>query len=350
MQAARELAVDVGAAPACQALGVSRATFYRRRVPPRPVEAAETTAAHPSPRALTSAERQAVLEVLHEERFIDRAPAAVYAQLLDENRYLCSIRTMYRLLADAKEVRERRDQLRHPTYRKPELLATAPNQVWSWDITKLLGPAKWTYYYLYVILDIFSRYVVGWMLAHVESADLARRLIRESCQKHDIVPEQLTLHADRGPSMKSLTVAQTLACLGVVKSHSRPHVSNDNPFSESQFKTLKYRPEFPDRFSSFEEAHAFCGTFIPWYNDEHYHSGLALLTPAMVHFGRTEQVLAVRQQTLKAAYQVHPDRFVHRPPKPTAPSGQVWINPPPRSTTTRDEELVTRPSEPLALH
>ena len=214
----------------------------------------------------------------------------------------------------------------------------------------MLGPAKWTYYYLYVILDIFSRYVVGWMLAHVESADLARRLIRESCQKHDIVPEQLTLHADRGPSMKSLTVAQTLACLGVVKSHSRPHVSNDNPFSESQFKTLKYRPEFPDRFSSFEEAHAFRGNFIPWYNDEHYHSGLALLTPAMVHFGRTEQVLAVRQQTLQTAYQAHPDRFVHRPPKPTAPSAQVWINPPPKSTTTRGEGPVPLQSEPLTLH
>ena len=201
-----------------------------------------------------------------------------------------------------------------------------------------------------MILDIFSRYVVGWMLAHVESADLARRLIRESCQKHDIVPEQLTLHADRGPSMKSLTVAQTLACLGVVKSHSRPHVSNDNPFSESQFKTLKYRPEFPDRFSSFEEAHAFCGKFFPWYNDDHYHSGLALLTPATVHFGRTEQVLAVRQQTLQVAYQAHPNRFVHQPPRHTAPSAQVWINPPTKSPMTQQEEPVTRQSASLALH
>jgi putative transposase len=345
MQAARELAVDVGAAPACQALGVSRATFYRRQAEPRQT-VVPAAAARQSPRALTSEERQAVLDVLHEERFVDRAPAAVYAQLLDENRYLCSIRTMYRLLADAQEVRERRDQLRHPAYHKPELLATAPNQVWSWDITKLLGPAKWTYYYLYVILDIYSRYVAGWMLAHRESADLARRLIRESCLKHEIVAEQLTLHSDRGPSMQSLTVAQMLACLGVVKSHSRPHVSNDNPFSESQFKTLKYRPEFPDRFSSFEEAHAFCDKFFPWYNDEHYHSGLGLLTPAMVHFGRSSEVLAVRQQALQAAYEAHPERFVHQAPKPKAPATKVWINPPPAN---REEEPVIRLAE-LALH
>ena len=350
MQAARELAVDVGAAPACHALGVSRATFYRRQAEPGEVVTAGAAAVRLSPRGLTSAERQAVLDVLHEERFVDRAPAAVYAQLLDENRYLCSIRTMYRLLADAQEVRERRDQLQHPTYRKPELLATAPNQVWSWDITKLLGPAKWTYYYLYVILDIYSRYVVGWMLAHGESADLARRLIRESCLKQDIVPEQLTLHSDRGPSMKSLTVAQMLACLGVIKSHSRPYVSNDNPFSESQFKTLKYRSEFPDRFSSFEEAHAFCGTFFPWYNDEHYHSGLGLLTPAMVHFGRADEVLAVRQQALLAAYTAHPERFVHQIPKPKAPATEVWINPPSTLSMNREEEPVMTRTAELTLH
>jgi putative transposase len=345
MQATRELAAEAGAAPACRALGVSRATFYRRQARPRQVVDSATEARR-WPRALTNEERHAVLDVLHEGRFVDRAPAAVYAQLLDENRYLCSIRTMYRLLADAQEVRERRDQLRHPTYRKPELLATAPNQVWSWDITKLLGPAKWTYYYLYVILDIYSRYVVGWMLAHCESADLARRLIRESCLKHDILPEQLTLHSDRGPSMQSLTVAQMLACLGVVKSHSRPHVSNDNPFSESQFKTLKYRPEFPDRFTSFEEAHAFCGQFFPWYNGEHYHSGLGLLTPAMVHFGRTGEVLAVRQQALLAAYEAHPERFVRQAPQPKAPPTEVWINPP----LLREEEPVIIQSAELALH
>jgi len=332
MQAAQELSCDVGAKPACAALGVSRATFYRRSETP-PGEPRQTTIATPrrSPRALAEDERQSVLDVLHEPRFVDRAPAAVYAQLLDEHRYLCSIRTMYRVLAANHEVRERRDQLRHPPYHKPELLATAPNQVWSWDVTKLLGPAKWTYYYLYVILDIFSRYVVGWMLAQRENADLARRLIRETCATHDIAVDQLTLHSDRGPAMQSHTVAQLLATLGVVKSHSRPHVSNDNPFSESQFKTLKYRPEFPERFASFDVAHAHCGEFFPWYNDEHFHSGLGLLTPATVHFGRTTEALALRQQTLLAAYQAHPERFVHKPPHPTPPPTHVWINPPPNS-------------------
>lgn len=326
MQAAKELACDVGAKRACEALGVSRATFYRRhRTPSR---APQSPVQRRSPRALSHDERQTVLDVLHEERFVDRAPAAVYAQLLDENRYLCSTRTMYRILDANHEVRERRDQLRHPQYRKPELLATAPNQVWSWDITKLLGPAKWTYFYLYVILDIYSRYVVGWMLAHRENADLARRLIRETCLKHDVAVDQLTLHSDRGPAMRSQTVAQLLATLGVVKSHSRPHVSNDNPFSESQFKTLKYRPEFPDRFASFDEAHGYCREFFPWYNDEHYHSGLGLLTPAMVHFGQADTILAQRRQALLEAHRQHPERFVHGQPKPLSPPGAVYINPP----------------------
>jgi putative transposase len=344
MQAAKELACDVGVKPACAALGVSRATFYRRSETQQCHEQDSTThntgatAPRRSPRALSEDERQTVLDALHEPRFVDRAPAAVYAQLLDENRYLCSIRTMYRLLDANQEVRERRDQLRHPEYRKPELLATAPNQVWSWDITKLLGPAKWTYYYLYVIMDIYSRYVVGWMLAHHENADLAGRLIRETCAKHDVAADQLTLHSDRGPAMQSHTVAQLLATLGVVKSHSRPHVSNDNPFSESQFKTLKYRPEFPERFASFDESHAFCGEFFPWYNDEHYHSGLGLLTPATVHFGRTDGVLALRQQTLLAAYHVHPERFVQKPPQPTPPPTHVWINPPPNAPATPDQK------------
>ena len=351
MQAARQLAADVGTAPACQALGVSRATFYRRnetesREPPR----GDRSARRRSPRALADHERQSVLDVLHEARFVDRAPAAIYAQLLDENRYLCSIRTMYRVLQDAKEVRERRDQLTHPPYHKPELLATAPNQVWSWDITKLLGPAKWTYFYLYVILDIFSRYAVGWMLAHRENADLAQRFIRETCAKHDIAADQLTLHSDRGPAMQSHTVAQLLATLGVVKSQNRPHVSNDNPFSESQFKTLKYRPDFPDRFASFDVAHAFCGEFFPWYNDEHFHSGLGLLTPATVHFGRTGETLALRQQTLRAAYAAHPERFVRQPPRPAAPPEQVWINPPPKTPNTREEEPVLTAATQPTLH
>jgi putative transposase len=235
---------------------------------------------------------------------------------------------MYRILDDAKEVRERRDQLRHPTYHKPELIATAPNQVWSWDITMLPGPAKGSRFHLYVILDIFSRYIVGWLLAERECRDLAARLIRETCEKQEVKPEQLTIHSDRGPSMKSQTVAQLLGALGVTKSQSRPHVSNDNPFSESQFKTMKYRPEFPERFESFHEAHAFCVTFIPWYNEEHYHSGLRMFTPVSVHYCQTGPILAQREQTMKAAYAAHPERFVHGEPKLKPVPETVWINRP----------------------
>ncbi len=326
MNAATQLASEVGTAPACAAVGVARATFYRHhRVPdwtcpkkPRPTP----------PRALAADERRTVLDTLNSERFADQAPAEVYATLLDEGRYLCSIRTMYRLLHDAQEVRERRDQLQHPSYHRPELLATGPNQVWSWDITKLLGPAKWSYFYLYVIMDIFSRYVVGWTLAQRESGQLAQRLIRETCVKENIEERQLTIHADRGTSMTSQTVAQLLATLGVVKSHSRPQVSNDNPFSESQFKTLKYQPEFPQRFASHEHGLTFCRTFFPWYNDEHHHWGLGLMTPAMVHLGRSAEVLAARQETLSAAYAATPERFVLRAPRPLRLADAVWINPP----------------------
>jgi putative transposase len=330
MNATQQLATQVPLAPACAALGTSRATYYRRQlagtVPPQPMIRPT------SPRALTSAERQTVLDTLHGERFVDRAPAEVYATLLDEATYLCSIRTMYRILHDAQEVRERRNQLRHPSYRKPELLATAPNQVWSWDITKLCGPAKWTYFYLYVILDVFSRYVVGWLLAQRENASLAKRLIRESCDQQRIEPEQLTIHSDRGPAMRSQTVAQLLATLGVVKSHSRPYVSNDNPFSESQFKTLKYRPDFPDRFVSQEHGLEFCREFFPWYNHQHHHWGLALLTPAAVHCGQAPQLLQTRRATLAAAYSAHPERFVRHQPQPLQLPATVWINPPPATT------------------
>ena len=337
MIAAEQLAADLPLAPTCAALGVSRASYYRRQ---QARATLPTPPAHPTPpRALAPEERQTVLDTLHSERFVDQAPAEVYATLLDENTYLCSIRTMYRILHDAQEVRERRDQLRHPHYRKPELLATAPNQVWSWDITKLLGPAKWTYFYLYVMLDVFSRYVVGWLLAQRESADLAGRLIRESCQKQGIDPRQLTIHSDRGSPMRSQSVAQLLATLGITKSHSRPHVSNDNPFSESQFKTLKYRPEFPDRFDSHEHGLTFCRTFFPWYNDEHHHWGLGLLTPAAVHFGQAADLLAARQSTLTAAYLAHPERFVRREPKPLQPPDTVWINPPPITHTPQEDPL-----------
>jgi len=326
MNAVEELGPHVGTAAACQSLGVPRATLYRHRQS-RPPEPATTPRPTP-PRALDEQERQQVLDVLHSEPFADKAPAEVYAELLDQGRYLCSIRTMYRILNSRKEVRERRDQLRHPTYHKPQLVATAPNQVWSWDITKLLGPAKWTYFHLYVILDIFSRYVVGWMLASRESEHLAERLIRETVVKQGIVRDRLTIHSDRGPSMRSQTVAQLLATLGITKSHSRPHVSDDNPFSESQFKTLKYRPEFPERFSSMVYGLEFCGKFFHWQNHEHHHWGLGLLTPATVHFGHADTVLAARQAVLNAAHAIHPERFVRHPPRPLPLPSEVWINPP----------------------
>ena len=272
--AAEELAGRIGqTAEACEALGVARSTLYRRRQPvtPKPKR-------RPRPhRALDETEREEVLGALHCERFVDKAPAQVWATLLDEGTYLCSIRTMYRILEEHGEVRERRNQRRHPNYTKPELLAEAPNQVWSWDITKLRGPVKWTYYYLYVILDIFSRYVVGWMLAHRESAALAQRLIAESCRKQDIEPDQLTLHADRGSSMRSKPVGLLLADLGVTKTHSRPYVSNDNPYSESQFKTMKYCPQFPSRFGSAEDGRLFCCGFFDYYNFHHRHSGIGLM-------------------------------------------------------------------------
>ncbi len=326
MKAIEELSGQVGTAAACRSLGVPRATLYRRRRP-KPAASARTPRPKP-PRALDDQERQQVLEVLHSEPFADKAPAEVYAALLDQGQYLCSIRTMYRILHQQQEVRERRDQLRHPRYPKPQLVATTPNQVWSWDITKLLGPAKGTSFRLYVILDIFSRYVVGWMLAHRESEYLAERLIRETAVKQGIAADQLTIHSDRGPSMRSQTVAQLLATLGITKSHSRPHVSDDNPFSESQFKTMKYRPEFPDRFSSFEHALEFCGRFFPWHNHEHHHWGLGLLTPATVHYGQADTVLAARQVVLDAAYAAHPERFVRQPPRPLTLPREVWINPP----------------------
>jgi putative transposase len=277
---------------------------------------------------LTADEQQAVLEQLRSPRFVDQAPAEIYATLLDEGIYHCSIRTMYRLLADAQEVRERRDQRRHVAP-IPQLLATRPNEVWSWDITKLLGPAKWTYYYLYVILDVFSRYVVGWMVAHRESATLAERLIAATCVHQAIRRDQLTLHADRGSSMTSKPVALLLADLGITKTHSRPSVSNDNPFSEAQFKTLKYRPDFPDRFASGEAARGFCQPFFTWYNTEHHHAGLGLLTPVTVHYGQADVVRAQRQAVLAAAYAAHPERFVRQPPAPPALATAVWINPPP---------------------
>jgi len=323
MAAVQSLAAVVGVQAACAALNVPRSAFYRTRQPrggpaPRPA----------SPRALGRTERTAVLAALHEDRFQDCAPAAVYATLLDEGHYHCSIRTMYRVLAATGEVRERRAQRTHPPYQKPELLATAPNQLWSWDITKLKGPVKWTYFYLYVLLDVFSRYVVGWLVAPGESAALAKRLIADSCAKQAIAPGQLTVHADRGSSMTSKPVAFLLADLGVTKTHSRPHVSDDNPYSESQFRTLKYRPDFPDRFGCLQDSRSFCQTFFTWYNEDHRHSGIALLTPAMLHYGQAPAILAQRQAVLGAAYHAHPERFVRRAPHPLTVPTEVWINKP----------------------
>jgi putative transposase len=336
MTAVETASATLGTAAACDALGVSRATVYRRREPARP-----PAPRPPPPRALAPGERQRVLETLDSERFLDQAPAQVHATLLDEGTYLCSPRTMYRVLEAAGEVKERRDQVRRPHYAAPELLATRPNQVWSWDITKLLGPAKWTYFYLYVVLDIFSRYVVGWMIAPHESAALAERLIAETCAKQGIAPGQLTLHADRGGAMRSKPVALLLADLGVVKTHSRPYVSNDNPFSEAQFRTLKYCPQFPDRFGSIEDGRAFGQEFFRWYNQDHRHSGLGFLTPAVVHFGQADVVRAHRDRVLAAAYAAHPERFVNGRPHPADLPTAVWINPPVKNPTRQDAPGTT---------
>jgi putative transposase len=330
MQTVTELGPRLGVAATCVALDLPKATYYRRLKPRRPPEKRS------SHRALGAEERQAVLEVLHEPRFADLAPAEVYAALLDEGRYLCSERSMYRVLAENAEVRERRNQLRHPAYKAPELLATAPNQLWSWDITKLLGPQKWTYYYLYVILDVFSRYAVGWMLAHRESAKLAERLICETCERQGVLPGQLTVHADRGSSMTSKPVALMLADLGVTKSHSRPHVSNDNPFSESQFKTMKYRPDFPDRFGSIEHGRAHCGDFLDWYNREHRHGGLGLLTPHDVHHGLAPARLRARDLVLAQAFAARPERFPRGAPSAGVLPTEVWINKPQTPSPTEE--------------
>jgi putative transposase len=324
----------VGIKPACKALGVSRATFYRRQEFVKKCQQPR-----PTPRRALSAEEQAkVLAVLDSERFVDRAPAEVVATLLDEDTYLCSERTMYRLLAKRAPVKERRNQRQHPSYTKPELVATAPNQVWSWDITKLLGPKKWTYYYLYVLIDIFSRKVVGWMLADRENANLAGRLIEESCTKHDVRPDSLILHSDRGAPMTAKCTAQLLADLGVTRSLSRPQVSDDNPFSEAQFKTLKYQPGSPRRFESMDHAHAYCRRFFPWYNREHRHGGIAMLPPDAVHQGRANALLDQRRRILLAAYEAHPERFPNGGPVVHSLPEAVYINPPSNDATSRLSE------------
>ncbi len=340
----------LGVAPVCAALAVPRASYYRWQQPPAEVET-PTPRRRPS-RALPPEERAQVLAILNDERFADLPPAEVYATLLEEGKYICSIRTMYRILQEHGEVKERRRQLRHPRYAAPELLATKPNQLWSWDITKLRGPVKWTYFYLYVILDVFSRFVVGWLAAYRESATLAQRLIAETCARQGIAQDQLTLHADHGPSMISKSVALLLADLGVTKTHGRPHVSDDNPFSESQFKTLKYSPDFPERFGSLPDARSFLFDFFVWYNTMHHHSALGWLTPYDVHYGLAETRRAEREATLRKAFAATPERFVRGVPIPSVLPQAVWINKP-RSLAEHDHlpnavepgERVARPTE-----
>ncbi|HIE56512.1 MAG TPA: IS3 family transposase [Chromatiaceae bacterium] len=323
IQAAEKLAKEVGVTAACRALGVPRSSLYRARHP-KPV-----AKRRPTPqRALSQAEKAVVRQELNSERFWDSSPRQVYATLLDEGTYLCHWRTMYRILDEHTEVRERRNQLQHPAYVKPELLATGPNQLWSWDITKLKGPQKWNHYHLYVVMDVYSRYIVGWMIAERESALLAKRLIEHCCQNQKIPRDQLTIHADRGSAMRSKTVAQLMADMGIVKSHSRPYVSNDNPYSEAQFKTLKYHCSFPGQFGCLEDARSFLNGFFDWYNHHHRHSGIAMMTAADVHSGQAQTLRLQRQQVLQQAYHDHPERFVKGMPQTQALPEAVWINKP----------------------
>ena len=331
-EAVDQLSKVVSKGAALSALGVDRATWYRRHrcsaPPPKPERVAV-----PQPRALSVVERKQIRATLESDEFIDEAPATVYAKLLDQGVYLGSVSTMYRVLREHDEVRERRRQATHPAHKKPELIATKPNEIWSWDITKLHGPEKWSYYYLYVILDIYSRYVTGWMLARAELAELSKRLMDESIASQGVPSGQLTLRSDRGSPMIAKPVAHLLADLGVTKSHSRPHVSNDNPYSESQFRTLKYRPDFPDRFGSFEDAQAHCRRFMSSYIEHHRHSGIGYGTPADVHYGRAEKVRELRGAVLLDAYAEHPERFVHKVPTPPALPTVAWINQPEKEIT-----------------
>lgn len=327
MVATEELGRQTDIQSACIALGLPRATYYRWR--DARGQSKNEVDRKKSPLALSTEERQQVLDILNSERFVDYSPGEVYAILLDEGEYYCSLRTIYRILSDANELKRRRQQRRDRSkYSKPELLATRPNQVWSWDITKLKGLQKWSYFYLYAIIDIYSRYTVGWMVANRESAVLAERLISQTCAKQNIERGMLTIHADRGSSMKSKLVAQLMADLGITKTHSRPYTSDDNPFSESQFKTLKYCPQFPDKFGCIEDASAFCRRFYSWYNNEHRHSGINWLTPKMVHYGEADKVLEQRNRTLAAAFDKHPERFKGRLPSAGQLHQAVWINPP----------------------
>ena len=319
-----ELGEVVGVSAACEVMSFPRSSLYRARQPKKEAKP------RPRPeRALSAEEKAEIRAILNSERFYDSSPREVYATLLDEDIYYCHWRTMYRILEEHNEVHERRNQCRRPVSNKPELHATGPNQVWSWDISYLRGP-KGIHYYLYTIIDVFSRYVVGWMIANREDAELAKKLIDETCTKQAIEPKRLTLHADRGSAMRSKTVAQLLIDLEVIKSHSRPYTPTDNPFSEAQFKTMKYRPDYPERFEGIKAARHWARDFFYWYNHKHHHSGLGLMTPATVHYGRAEIVHKQRQQVLEAAFAAHPERFVRGAPTPSRPPEEVWINQPER--------------------
>ena len=319
------LAEHVGLKPACEALGVPRSSRYAARRPRLPKERAP---AAPPPRALTAAEKGTVRETLNSERFADQAPREIYATLLDEGQYVCSVPTMYRLLAENQEVRERRNQLRHPAYPKPRLVATGPNQVWTWDITRLPGPVKWTYFCLYVVLDLFSRFVVGWLIAAQESAALAQQLIAESYVRQGLVRGQLAVHSDRGGPMIAGSLAALFDALGITPSLARPRTADDNPYSEAQIKTAKYHPTFPDRFGGLLDARTWGQRLFHWYNYEHHHTALGLMTPAAMHFGQAPALFLARQQVLVAAYAAHPERFVRGVPQPPALPSEVWINQP----------------------
>jgi putative transposase len=330
--AADELAPLVGRKRACAAVGLSRAGWYRRH---RQSAAPATPPAPPvphraQPRALSAAERDELNAVLHEERFVDLAPAEIYATLLDEGRYIASISSMYRELHRRHgQVPERRRQASHPAHAKPELRASGPNELWSWDVSKLRGPGKWNWFYLYWILDVYSRYAVGWCISEHETAAISERLITDTIGAHGVDATALTIHADRGPQQTAKPVAQLYADLGITRSHSRPRVSNDNPYSEAGFKTFKYRPDFPGRFDSLEAAVAHGDRFFDWYNLQHHHWGLELLTPAQVHHGQVDIVIEHRQHVLDTAHATHPERFVRRPPIAKRPPDEAWINRPP---------------------
>jgi putative transposase len=319
-----ELTPIIGTRPACRALGASPATVYRRRHPPQPRPSRPRSTPE---RALSEVERQQVLDLLHCERFVDLSPQETWATLLDEGSYLCSTRTMYRILAAHHGgVRDRRNQLTHPNYAKPELLATRPNELWSWDISKLKAATRGSWYFLYVVLDVFSRYIVGWTVRHRETGELAKALIEQAIGQQPITPS--ILHADRGAPMRCKHVSELLDDLGVTKTHSRPYTSSDNPYSEANFKTLKYRPAFPARFDSIEHAREHCRAFVGWYNHAHRHSGIGLMTPAAVHHGQAPALHTARGHVLDAAYQRHPERFVRKPPTPPKLPTAAWINKP----------------------